>query len=757
MAFVEIVTVHGTADPLPYTGAETADIQYAQSGNTLYMVHPNHPPAKVTKYSAVDWRYEILPITNGPYMSPTDGDDLIQLSLSSVTDYVTLRAPTGTTPFTGLTTSMYVEYPLSGRWVIGKFVSATSATEIIVECVEERCFVPSKEVYCRGVNTNNATPALFAPTAPVTVSGGTSPIFTNSFVVTRDVVGNFLRFTTEDGTVYWMQVTAAVTSAFSSSSYGQAADGDVLQVIKPAQAVTRIKREILGVLSSSASGFFSITNDVGRWYRLNFDSKTVNAKMVMDGANTTTAVKVTMSSPVPIAVDKPADTLRRSGTNDWLRGSFYNLNYPATITLHEQRLILAGTNAEPNALWMSKTGDYSDFATTDYESKVLDDSGITLTLASATLNEIYWVVSRGALLVGTAGGEWSVGASQQREAITPTTVKAEQESSYGSVYTQAVVAARSIMFLQGGGRRLREVTYDASSSGYLASDATVFAEHILRDHANGTQVAYQQLPDSSVYVVCGDGQVAVLTYEPDQKVYAWSRFISGGNAPIVKSLAVDQTGASNTVYMVVTRTVNGVPFSTIETLRSEYNPTSDTDKDDMIFLDCYQDIPLGSLVSNAIVAASLLPYLGQLVSVLIDNVEYAGLTCPVSGDLTLPATPATRVVIGYAYESVVETLPMDLPSPQGTSQAKTKRINQIAFRLHQSLYLEHGPVGATTLRPLNPGNPGYDPAGTDPLFTGDVRVPFDGGFDGRAQIKVSTSRALPLTLLAIYPEVTQTQ
>lgn len=604
-------------------------------------------------------------------------------------------------------------------------------------------------MFCRGRNNN--PPTAFNIVAPAALTGTASPVFTNSFVVTREVVGNFLRFAKTDGTVYWASVSSMKAPTANAASFGASLDGALLAYRKPASAVTRVSRDITGWLLSSQAGFFNLSRDIGRWFRLRIDGKILHVRPKANPGNSATQVFVEISDPVPVSKDNPEAVLLRYSTSDWRRGSFYPGNYPATICLHEQRLVFGGTYAEPNTIWMSHAGDFADFSTIEYDGTVLDSSAITLTFASSTLNEIFWMASKGMLLVGTAGAEWAITSSSTREAITPTNVKAEQQSSFGAIYSQAAVAARSTIFLQGGGRKVREIMFDASSDGYVAADATIFAEHILRDHGNGVMVAYQQLPDSRVYVVCGDGQVAVMTYEPDQKVYAWSRYILGGQNAVVNSVAIDQSGTENIIYLNVTRTVNGSPFTTIETLRVEFRPSSPTDKTDMIFVDCHVSVPIGDLIDgNTIPEAhvSLVPFKGQTITALIDNRPYDGIAVPASGDVVLPASPATRLVLGYSYTSRLVTLPMDIPSDRGTSQGKTSRVSQMCFRLLDSLYLEHGPQN----RPFLPGG-----SETASLQSGDFRVSYDQTHDRRPRVEVRSSKALPLTILAVYPEVTQTQ
>lgn len=50
-----------------YTEAEIYDVQYAQINDVVYLAHPNHPPAKLTRFSSNSWTLVDMPFTGGPF------------------------------------------------------------------------------------------------------------------------------------------------------------------------------------------------------------------------------------------------------------------------------------------------------------------------------------------------------------------------------------------------------------------------------------------------------------------------------------------------------------------------------------------------------------------------------------------------------------------------------------------------------------------------------------------------------------------
>jgi hypothetical protein len=79
-----------------YTDAELVDLSYTQSADVLYLVHPNHPPATLSRLGATNWVLANLVFQDGPYL-----DRNVSANTMSTTDSapgttgVTLAVSTG--------------------------------------------------------------------------------------------------------------------------------------------------------------------------------------------------------------------------------------------------------------------------------------------------------------------------------------------------------------------------------------------------------------------------------------------------------------------------------------------------------------------------------------------------------------------------------------------------------------------------------------------------------------------------------------
>ena len=63
----------------------------------------------------------------------------------------------------------------------------------------------------------------------------------------------------------------------------------------------------------------------------------------------------------------------------------------------------------------------------------MDDDGIAYTLGSNEVNAIKWLAPGRVLLIGTAGGVFSMASGSSSEPITPTNVVVRLENSYGAL------------------------------------------------------------------------------------------------------------------------------------------------------------------------------------------------------------------------------------------------------------------------------------------------------------------------------------
>lgn len=416
--------------------------------------------------------------------------------------------------------------------------------------------------------------------------------------------------------------------------------------------------------------------------------------------------------------------------------------YPSSVTFFEQRLVFAGSNDNPQSIWFSKSADLENFTT-----GTNDTDAMVYTIASNKVNAIRYMSAQRSLIVGTVGGEFVVSASGTTQPITPTNVQIQKQSSYGSANVDAVQIENVTMFLQRAKRKIRELVYNLNIDQYQAQDMTLLAEHI--SEGGITEMAYQQEPDSVLWCVRSDGTLLGFTYARAEEVVGWHRHIIGGafssGQAVVESVATIPTDSNeDELYMIVKRTINGATRRYVEYLSLfDYG----TDQNDAF----YVDSGLTYSGSAATVITGLDHLEGQSVTILANGSTHPNKTVS-GGSITLDRS-ATKAHIGLSYTSLLQTMRVEGAGNDSTSQSKTKRINEVTLRLHETVGVEVGADLSDMERiPFRSSAAAMDTA--VPLFTGDKQVEFRNDFNTDGFVYVRQTQPLPLTLVSIYPMVT---
>jgi hypothetical protein len=436
-----------------------------------------------------------------------------------------------------------------------------------------------------------------------------------------------------------------------------------------------------------------------------------------------------------------------STTTDFALGAFSDTTgYPSCVTFFEQRLVFAGTTAQPQTIFFSRSADYENFDD-KYHATVADDDAIVYTIASNQVNAIRFLTATRTLIIGTAGGEFAADGGGTGEAITPTNILINKQSNHGAANVDGISLGNATLFLQRAKRKIRELAYNFDVDGYVAPDLTILAEHITESGI--TQMAYQEEPNSIVWCVRTDGQLLGFTYQREQQVTAWHRHIFGGSFgsgnAVCESVEVLPTDDSEyQVWVIIKRTINGVTKRYVEYLHKfDFDETDDTSFN-------YLDSQLAYNGSATTTISGLDHLEGETVSILADGSTHPNKVVS-SGGITLDRS-STKVKVGLPYVSLLQTMRIDAGANNGTSQSKTKRIYEITARLYESIGIEIGPDLNNMERIPFRSSANLMNSGIN-VFTGDKEIEFRGNYETDGFIFVRQNQPLPLTVLSLYPRL----
>lgn len=367
-----------------------------------------------------------------------------------------------------------------------------------------------------------------------------------------------------------------------------------------------------------------------------------------------------------------AKTSMMSGnTFRWAEGAFNSRDgFPRAICLHESRLVFAGTTAKPVSLWFSASDDLNNF-----ETGAEADDGLYITLALTNASPIRWLASQRRLFIGTAFGEWVSGSETTDTPITPTNFIARQYSGYGSAGMQPLIANDAIFFTERRGTRLREMAYASDRESYDAADLSRLAEHLLRSGLS--HFTWQQTREPGLWLIDRLGNLLHFAYSRTDRVAAWSRHdTTGGTFLDVIVLPSDE--GDDEVFFIIDRSGT----TTLERFPQHWQAAQENGTDDNPFFHLDGNLGSGTTIT--------IPTHLQGVSItrLILEKDGTTYTGAASSTVTYPNPTATIASadwqIGRPVISEISSLPIDLQTQDGTSQARLKRADSITTNTYKS-------------------------------------------------------------------------
>lgn len=440
-----------------------------------------------------------------------------------------------------------------------------------------------------------------------------------------------------------------------------------------------------------------------------------------------------------ITVDVRSDFGGTAAVSDWQLGLWSErTGYPVSVTFFEERLLFGGTRDHPQRIDGSVSGDFENFT-----PGTEDGDAISFTLAADQVNSIRWLNAGTSLLCGTVGGEWEMRSNGRDEPVTPTNVNVKRHSTYGSADMQPLRVGNAILFCQRSLRKVRELVFSFEDDGFVAPDLTLLAEHVAGSGL--IDAAYAQEPDSVLWCARADGVLVGMTYERAQDVVGWHCHPVGGKGVVEAVAVIPASGADHDqLWISVQRTINGATVRYVEFMEDPFR--ADLAPTDLFFVDSgltYEGSPTIGITG--------LDHLeGEVVDILADGAVHPAK--PVIGGQVTLDYPAATVQAGLGYVSKIETMRIEAGSPDGTAQGKTKRIHAVVLRFWRSLGVKVGP--SSDKLDVLPFRSSADPMGEPPpLFTGDKKVRFRGGYSREGRMVIQQDQPLPLTVIALIPQL----
>ncbi len=549
----------------PYTTAEIFDLHFAQSADVLFIAHPSHPPAKLTRFSVAGFGLEDVDFIDGPYLDENLTDTTMSVGAISGTG-VELTASTAI--FVGSDVGRPVRIRTADpgddvHWGWGKITSVAGVTWTDTD-IETFLFDFGD------VSTGNDE--ITAPAAHGMDTGEVVRFKEDGSGALPTAIPVIV-----EGTNYFVRAVSSTILAFFTSRADAIADDD--RIVISAQGSGTNHRITSSVIDVGAHGYsggegpVQLTNTGGAlpvplltgtdyfigFVDINSFTLSLSRGGAVQGIETAlgTGSHTAHGTTVPQAVctievrddfntDSVAVPAWRLGA--WSSDPF--IGFPATVTFDKNRLWWAANAGGPQTLYGSKANDFethsptgnivSDAELDELSDAVNDNNGIVYTLGADKVNVINWIRSTRSLLAGTTSANWADRVPLD-QATSPGNFKMRKSVDRGASSLAPVAADNRVLYVSQTGLKVFSLGYEFEGDDYEAEDTTILAEHITRSGILDSDFAPE--PFSQFHAVRADGEIATLTTVRQQEIAGWGRHILGGSDVV----AFDQATGAITV------------------------------------------------------------------------------------------------------------------------------------------------------------------------------------------------------------------
>ena len=430
-----------------------------------------------------------------------------------------------------------------------------------------------------------------------------------------------------------------------------------------------------------------------------------------------------------------ADVATPLATRDWKEEAFSAARgYPRSVLFHGQRLWFGGSRDLPSHLFSSKISAFFNFDT----GTALDDESIQAPITSNQVNTIKHLVSAGHLQVFTDQAEFYCPETLDSP-LTPATFNVRRQSSYGCADVMPLAFDRATLFVQNTGKVVREFKWEEIEGGYTPNAISLIASNLLDSGGIvDTAVIYglDNRPEQYAFFLNADGTLAVYHAARNEQISAWSKWETNGQILSICTL-------NGKLYAVVDRPDMGSNKS-LEVF------------DENVTLDCAHtreyttarnDFTFNTSILNDQTVGIVADYHHSSDDDYVQNAFYLGDDVVTTQTVNLPNDYlANRVTVGYNFDSVVKTMPIDYGAADGQILSIPKKISCVDVLLNSTLAAK---VQGKNLI-LRDATDDFSLPATPK--TGRERF-YLLGWDKLGQIEIKSTTPLDFTLLGLMMEI----
>ena len=456
------------------------------------------------------------------------------------------------------------------------------------------------------------------------------------------------------------------------------------------------------------------------------------------------------------------------GTNPFLirdaGGSTVELENPACVAFFQDRRVFAATPQRPMGVWLSATGEYTNF---DLHQLIhVSGESLLFELAARRFEQVVHLVSHEKLIIGTKSSVWTMGGAQGG-VLDFDSIDARVVDEVGMTDLPPLIIDGLVLFGRTKGAGVRALVFDGQYGVYSGRDLSGQSDHLFLGASTGAAGAattkqlvdwtYAEDPWGVVWAVREDGMLLSLTVGAEG-VYGWARhdgqptrqssFYGYGTPACYRRVCAIPEGDEDAVYMLVTRAIGGSAGVTcVERMTSRVRRGDYTD---FASVDCGV---LATLYGSDKTITGLDHLEGETVWVVGKSNAPVSLTVS-GGEVELPEVPTEngpagtkKLYVGLGFYADLELL----DAVSDGARLKQKTVREVGFELDES----SGVLGGQDFDNLTDTRPhtvagGYEPPvpSTQLVVLNPVRT---WGEHGRACLRQTLP--LPTTVVGVVREL----
>ncbi len=287
------------------------------------------------------------------------------------------------------------------------------------------------------------------------------------------------------------------------------------------QPYTRFGKDTVTMSSSGCSGNVTLTTSLpvfesrheGHQFKL--ADGYVEIQSVTDSMHANATVKKQL-----LEGDNIGASTILNATRSWGEPAFCpEKGWPQTVCTYQSRLVFGGSKSLPSTLWLSQTGDITNFES----GSGYDAEAIGFTILSDQSDHIAALFANRHLQVFTTSAEWMVSG----DPLTPSEIQLKRQTQVGSrsdIFVPPLAIDGATIFASANGREIREFLFSDLEGIYQATDLSLLARHLIQTPIDMAYDKYER----QAYIVMNNGHLVVLTSFRAENLQSWTEQITDG-------------------------------------------------------------------------------------------------------------------------------------------------------------------------------------------------------------------------------------